>query len=386
MTVVAANHYARIVFWHLNTNLATDCHSDSTGSIYSFLSNSCYSWDPAPDPNSRYYITPPAGISSPMLEYVFRVPAANKPTNAYWQIFLPHYLHFTDGDSLLEDYNLMIFKPPYFQWKDPTTARMESLKVYVTEIRDTLANHPEAPFAFANGTPLIYYNEGGDNDFDQDSSLAKIVYAWASWFADTFDVSAYSNISKWDSYRPLIETSADSITRYSLKTSYHDTGQGGSHLNLAGRTHAESTLVDFIRGATQTYMDSLWGDAEPAAPATVDSLAYFSADSLSSDYSAELDSVRLIFEPQTEGDTFVVCISTSAYPDSTGTRRIAIAAPSTRDTLDVTVNGTESYTGYFSAWLRDSTGAWSVRKQRSITFAAASPPAATNRYANVRRQ
>jgi len=108
-----------------------------------------------------------------------------------------------------------------------------------------MSNHPEQNFAFIFGTPLRLSEQGCDGD----SSNAKITFELATWFADTFDVSAYDNVWKYEFYRILCETSADSANRYCLKNDYWN-GEGGSHLNHDGSDLAQDSLAAFIRRAT----------------------------------------------------------------------------------------------------------------------------------------
>jgi hypothetical protein len=122
--------------------------------------------------------------------------------------------------------------------------------------------HPEINVGLVFGTPLLLGRFG-----IEDSAQAKITWELASWWAsaDYFehDPVAYPNLWKWDSYRFLCETSADSANRYCLANRYFDGEPAGSHLNLEGYSIGQDSLRAFIRNCvtdilTQESSETDW--------------------------------------------------------------------------------------------------------------------------------
>lgn len=115
------------------------------------------------------------------------------------------------------------------------------------------------------------------------------------------------------------------------------------------------------------YVD--YSDAGCDAPPDLETA---SADSIRSDYTAENDSLYIQFDfPDTamSAGYAVYRYSTSAYQDSSSdTNHVTFSQNAThRDTI--TVNGTEEYTLYVSAWLYDSgEDCWSSRVEFSTTL------------------
>ena len=108
------------------------------------------------------------------------------------------------------------------------------------------------------GTPLAL-NTGSSDDFQGDTSMARIVYDLATWFdSDDFfthsNSGTYKNVWKWNSYHPMCETAEGSANRYCLKTEYWAGSSNQSHLSSAGQQWMQENLVAFIRNAAQDLL------------------------------------------------------------------------------------------------------------------------------------
>jgi len=74
------------------------------------------------------------------------------------------------------------------------------------------------------------------------------------------------------------------------------------------------------------------------------------------------------------GDSVIVCFSVIGYPDSSYAGRKAVAYdPNESNRLYWTISGTEQYTVYVSAWVRDNAGNWSARTTSSRAYANTPP-------------
>lgn len=255
MTVFVGTDTARIVFRGYDMNSSENCLSDTVGDCgheYYFnffnydLSTSGYNrmkiWNSWDGVTNQF-----AGI----LKYFFERPA--KEDSLFWTIFEPHNVPTSGGDSLLEKYDLVIIKNPYICWGFMDDAQADSIEKFFETVRDTVINHPEINLALAFGTPLNLHDQ-----VLEDTAMAKITYHLANWFAsDSFfthsNTGPYKNLWKWDSYRPLCETSPDSANRYCLKNEYWF-GDNTSHLSLLGQSDAQDSLVSFIRRATEDIL------------------------------------------------------------------------------------------------------------------------------------
>lgn len=256
MTVFNQADTARIVFRSYNLNYGVQgdtCLSDTvfSGQCMEDYNNLFRGYDWELQEREKVIIYPP-GNFSPQLANVFQYP--NKENQTFWNVFRQHTIPYPGGRSVTEKYNLVLVKQPYIVWRDATPARMESLKSYYRAIRDTVANHPEINYCFVLGTPLAFQT-GGDDDFDSDTLKARYVYNFASWFAsDSFfthtNTGPYRNLWKWDSYRPLCETSPGNSQRYCLKNDYWIGPNGQSHLNPAGAMALQDNMIAFLRQAT----------------------------------------------------------------------------------------------------------------------------------------
>ncbi len=180
-----------------------------------------------------------------LLHDLFDIP--NKEDSAFWRAFETHNVPGSSGDSVAENYSLFMVKNPYACWGCMTQALADTERVLFEIVADSMGNHPEQNFVLIFGTPLRL-NAGFD-----DSTQAKIAYELAGWFADTFDVSGYDNVWKYEFYRILCETSPGSINRYCLKNDYWN-GEGGAHLNHDGSDLAQDSLAAFIRRATEDIL------------------------------------------------------------------------------------------------------------------------------------
>lgn len=214
----------------------------------------------------------PPNIDSPCLTNVFQFP--NKENQSFWNVFKTHTIPVGPGRSITEKYDLVIVKAPYICWRTPTVARMESLKVYYQAIRDTIVNHPEINYCFAFGTPQSLISDGLDN-FGGDTSQARLVYDAASWFAGGgffthANSGAYKNLWKWDSYRPLCETSPDSANRYCLKNDYWAGYENQSHLSADGAIAMQNSLIAFLWQATMDIMIQRAGPPQRPTRADID--------------------------------------------------------------------------------------------------------------------
>jgi hypothetical protein len=77
------------------------------------------------------------------------------------------------------------------------------------------------------------------------------------------------------------------------------------------------------------------------------------------------------------GDSVIVCFSVTGYQDSSYVdRRAVVYEPNDSNRLYWTVSGTESYTAYVTAWVRDNSGNWSERRTANRIFDN-TPPAPT---------
>lgn len=258
--VMVGEDTARIVFrsYHMNydaarTPLSDTLHGTAQGGCAEvYFSNFDYDLN---DPYNRTIIWSSwdgqhdeyAGL----LKYMFQIP--NKEDSLFWRMFGPHNVPGTNGDSVLENYDLIIVKNPYACWAHMSTAQSDSIKKFYRAVRDSLVNHPEINFAFAFGTP---HRLGGDG---VDTIQAKITYQLATWFAsDSFfthtNDGPYKNIWKWDSYRHMCELSPGAPNRYCLKTEYWLEGDQSSHLSNLGADVEQDSLIAFISRAAEDIL------------------------------------------------------------------------------------------------------------------------------------
>lgn len=182
-----------------------------------------------------------------LLHDLFEIP--DKQDSAFWRAFTIHNVPGSSGDSVIEKYDLFLVKNPYACWACMTQVQADSQRILFQIVADSMANHPEQNFALIFGTPLRLSEQGCGGD----SSNARITYELVTWFADTFDVSGYDNIWKYEFFRILCETSPDSANRYCLKDEYWD-HWGGSHLNHDASDLAQDSLTAFIRRATEDIL------------------------------------------------------------------------------------------------------------------------------------
>ena len=259
MTVFNQADTARIVFrsYNLNYLQGDSCLSDTVfyGNCYENYNNLFrgYNWENFDREKVMIY---PPGLASPMLSEVFQVP--NKENQDFWTVFRQHRIPYPGGDSVTEKYDLVMVKNPYIVWRMPTQQRMNALKGFYRAIRDTVANHPEINFCFVFGTPLNF--SVGIDSFGGDTAAAKLVYEAAAWFAsDSFfthtNTGPYRNVWKIDTYRPLCETSPDSVNRYCLKNAYWAGPSAQSHLSPLGAIVAQDTVLAFLRRATADILE-----------------------------------------------------------------------------------------------------------------------------------
>ncbi|MCP4580788.1 MAG: hypothetical protein GY839_04175 [candidate division Zixibacteria bacterium] len=195
---------------------------------------------------------------SPILDNLFQKPF--KEDSVFWYPFTEHQIPYDNGGNVTELYDLVIFKNPYIIWQDFTQAKADSIRSWYQIVRDSVVNHPEINVAFAMGTPLSYQT-GSDADFDSDTSLSKIVYNLANWFAsDSFvvhsnlDGAAHKNVWTADFYRPMCETGAGAYNRYCLRDDYWAGSGGQSHLSSVGAAALQVEIIDFIRSATEDIL------------------------------------------------------------------------------------------------------------------------------------
>jgi hypothetical protein len=174
---------------------------------------------------------------------------ANKQDSAFWRAFTVHNVPGSSGDSVQEKYDLFMVKNPYACWACMTQAQADSQRTLFQIVADSMANHPEQNFALIFGTPLRLSEQGCGGD----SSNARITYELVTWFADTFDVSGYENVWKYEFYRILCETSPDSANRYCLKEEYWDQWSG-SHLGQDASDLAQDSLAAFIRRTVEDIL------------------------------------------------------------------------------------------------------------------------------------
>ncbi len=250
MTVTYGTDTARIVFrdYHLNywssgpmSDTAYDCDAEPRLGGFSYdLRSASYdrtkiwnSWD---------------GVTNQYAGFVkefFQVP--DKENQQFWTMFTQHDLPGISGGTVTEDFDMIMIKNPFICWSYMDQAQADSIRKFYEIVRDSAANHPEIQLCFVFGTPRLLY------DTIDDSAQAKITWDLVNWFAsDSFffhsNTGSYKNLWTYDSYRPLCETSPDSINRYCLKTAY-SASPGDSHLSPLGGRTAQDSLVSFIRRA-----------------------------------------------------------------------------------------------------------------------------------------
>lgn len=251
-------------FMCLNYVLEEDsCLTDSvkTGSCEeSHIDNSGFSW--SSDSREKIINYPASGNDSPILENVFN--QSGKEDSLYWEIFGEHYIHYTESDSVWEDYDIVILKNPYIIWRDVTQARVDSIKNYYNYLADSCEAH-SLPLHFAFGTPLCY-QASSDDDFDSDTSLAKMVYDLATWFIDTLDYD-----HKFDCYRPLCNTNEGNPYRYCLDTLLWAGAGSESHLSSLGAESLQVLMINYIDSAVNIVLgDTTTPAAEDTAELAID--------------------------------------------------------------------------------------------------------------------
>ncbi len=186
-----------------------------------------------------------------LIDQFFNVPG--KEDSLWWKIFTTHDVPSSGPTPTTEinGYDLVIIKNPYACWFQMTQTQADSIRQLYKVVRDSVVAHPEINFAFAMGTPLRLGHEVWD------STQAKITYDLATWFAsDSFlvhdNASTYRNVWTWNSYQMMTEQSPDSANRYCLKEEYY--AGGGSHLSVAGRSVAQLSLIEFLKGAVRDIL------------------------------------------------------------------------------------------------------------------------------------
>ena len=253
--VVVDSDTARIVFrsYRMNNDWGgsplSDTVSDEYGWDYRF-SNYRYEYvDPWHNRmriwNSDYGMN--GNAYAGLLHDLFDIP--NKEDSAFWRAFTTHNVPGSSGDSVSERYDLFMVKNPYASWACMTQAQADSQRILFQIVADSMSNHPEQNFALIFGTPLRLSEQacGGD------SSNARITYELATWFADTFNVSNFENVWKYEFFRILCETSPDSANRYCLDEEYWNQW-GGSHLNNDGNDLAQDSLTAFIHRTVEDIL------------------------------------------------------------------------------------------------------------------------------------
>jgi len=195
---------------------------------------------------------------SPLLRNIFQRPS--KEDSIFWYPFVEHQIPYDNGDMVTEHYDMVIFKNPYIVWRDFSTAKADSIKKWYRAVRDSVVNHPDINVTFFMGTPLAYQT-GSDDDFDSDTTLAKMVYELATWFAgDDFVVHSndpeaqYRNVWTYDIYRPMAETGSSAYNRYCLRDSYWAGSGAQSHLSSAGMVALQNVFIDYFRQATEDLL------------------------------------------------------------------------------------------------------------------------------------
>jgi hypothetical protein len=260
MTVINDPDSARIVFRSYNLNygvMGDTCLSDTVyyGDCRENYNNYFRGYDWELQEREKAIIYPP-GVYSPMLTNVFQAP--DRENQTFWNVFRQHVIELGPGVNVTERYDLVMVKNPYIVWRDPTQARIDALKSYYRALRDSVANNPEINFCFVLGTPLAFQT-GGDDDFDGDTTRAKLMYNFARWFAsDSFfthsNSGPYRNVWKLDTYSPLCETSPDSSNRYCLRSQYWAGSSAQSHLSAMGALAMQDVMINFIRLATSEIL------------------------------------------------------------------------------------------------------------------------------------
>ncbi|MFH1686306.1 MAG: thrombospondin type 3 repeat-containing protein [bacterium] len=269
MTIAVGSDTARIMFrsYRMNGDYAGIAISDS---LPGSGSNGCafdrfsgFDYDLDASAGNRMRIWNDDGGMGPsayagLLNLFFNVPG--KETSDFFRMFRTHDIPSSFGHPVTETdgFDLVIIKQPYAVHSYQSQAKADSIRVLYSVLRDSIVAHPEINVALAFGTPLLLGREG-----ITDSTQAKITYDLAGWFASdsffTHDPVSYPNIWHWDSYRYLCENSPDSVNRYSLANKYFDGEPVGSHLNLAGYSMSQDSLVAFIR---RTVTDILGGEGD----------------------------------------------------------------------------------------------------------------------------
>ncbi len=279
MTIVVANDTADIVFrsYRMNNEGAGNPLSDTlpgtvdNGCAFDRFNNFEYDFYGANYNRMRIWNSD-NGFSGDafagIINQFFNVPG--KEDSVFWKIFKTHNVpsSFPDSVTEVDGYDLVIIKNPFACWAQMTQAQADSIRVLYQILRDSIVAHPEINVALAFGTPLVIGPEQAD------SSMGKITYELATWFAsDSFfthtNTGKYKNIWKWDSYRILCEMSSDSANRYCLKREYSVAPDAGdSHLSNAGATRAQESMTDFIREAVTDILIQRAGN--PDQPPVLD--------------------------------------------------------------------------------------------------------------------
>lgn len=203
---------------------------------------------------------------SGFLRELFDIPQAERDTMFFWRMFEAHNVPDTIGssDSIVEQYDLILFKQNYFHWAAMDAALVTRYKAAWEKIVDSLTiSNPTINIGFLFGTPLYASGALPDNA-RTDSAEAHISFELAVWFRDTLmthsNFDSTRNCWLFDSYTYLADTAVENTTRWGLATANWLDADPGSHLSQAGAELGHDSLVSFI---TQAGMDILIQEAAP---------------------------------------------------------------------------------------------------------------------------
>lgn len=272
-----------------------------------------------------------------------------------------------------------------------------------------------AEFEKRNGQFILRFYDGNKNIIEETSPVALSLIRWMSaqheyMYIGEPHTDDYEGNSAVDEIQLLIPQGQALASNDSLRinTVTGPTGVGDSVIITYSKTgYPDSNAVDRIAHgfvANRVYMDTVivdgvepytvyasswilygttWSSrtqtARTFATTTLAGLSFTAVDSIRNDFNGtNNDSARFrVLTYSGAGDSVVFAWSLSGYPDSSAVLRAAkpfVASSTIIDT--VIVAGTETYTLYASAWVKQG-ASWSIRQTGYKTFTA--PTVVTNR-------
>ncbi len=256
MLIVVDNDTADIAFrsYRLNDDGAGRAMSDSipgsgsNGCAFDRFSGFSYNLNPNSGERMRIW-NDNNGMGSNgyagILDNFYNVP--NKEDSAFYRFFKTHNIpsNFPDSVQETDGFDLVLIENPYYAWAYMSQPQADSMMILFEVLRDSIAAHPETNVCLVFGTPLRLGVDG-----ILDSAQARITYDLVDWWdSEAFFVPGQSptpNLWRWNSYHFLCETSPDSANRYCLANKFYN-GEVGSHLNVAGYSEGQDSLLVVLR-------------------------------------------------------------------------------------------------------------------------------------------